>query len=163
MASRTLPGLGLKGFWGSGFDGWDAEMDANLLLLSTLVQGIAKSYTTTLPGSPVNGDIYIVKVGDANANKIAVRDNGAWTYFTAITGWRLWVTDAGKFYVFNGTTWDAEETKLKAPSYTVAGVPSASTKGAGAMIYVSNETGGAVLAFSDGTAWRRVTDRAVIA
>jgi hypothetical protein len=30
------------------------------------------------------------------------------------------------------------------------------------MIYVSNETGGAVPAFSDGAAWRRVTDRAII-
>lgn len=48
-------------------------------------------------------------------------------------------------------------------SYTVATVPSAATMGAGATIYVSNEVGGPVLAFSDGTAWRRVTDRAVIA
>lgn len=48
------------------------------------------------------------------------------------------------------------------PSYTVAGVPSASTCGAGATIYVSNEAGGAVLAFSDGTNWKRVTDRATI-
>jgi hypothetical protein len=47
-------------------------------------------------------------------------------------------------------------------SYTVAGVPTASA-GAGQIIYVSNETGGAVLAFSDGTNWRRVTDRAGIA
>ena len=47
-------------------------------------------------------------------------------------------------------------------SYTVATVPSASTAGAGATIYVSNESGGAVLAFSDGTNWRRVTDRAVV-
>lgn len=47
-------------------------------------------------------------------------------------------------------------------SYTVAGVPSAATNGAGSMIYVSNETGGAVPAFSDGTNWRRVTDRAII-
>ena len=47
-------------------------------------------------------------------------------------------------------------------SYTVAGVPDAAASGAGAMIYVSDETGGAVPAFSDGTNWRRVTDRAVI-
>lgn len=47
------------------------------------------------------------------------------------------------------------------PSYTVAGAPSAAT--AAGIIYVSNETGGAVLAFSDGTNWRRVTDRAIIA
>jgi hypothetical protein len=50
--------------------------------------------------------------------------------------------------------------QLVFPSYTVAGVPSATP--AGQMIYVSNESGGAVPAFSDGTNWRRVTDRAII-
>lgn len=44
--------------------------------------------------------------------------------------------------------------------YAVAGVPSAAV--GGGVIYVTNETGGAVLAFSDGTNWRRVTDRAII-
>lgn len=47
------------------------------------------------------------------------------------------------------------------PSYTVATVPSAASN-ARKFIYVSNEVGGAVPAFSDGTNWRRVTDRAVI-
>jgi hypothetical protein len=47
-------------------------------------------------------------------------------------------------------------------SFTVGTVPSASGMGAGAIIYVSNESGGAVHAFSDGTNWRRVTDRAII-
>lgn len=50
----------------------------------------------------------------------------------------------------------------KLPSYTVAGAPSASAAGAGAMIFATDETGGAVPAFSDGSDWRRVTDRAVI-
>jgi hypothetical protein len=48
----------------------------------------------------------------------------------------------------------------RAPTYTVVTVPSAAN--AGAMIYVSDETGGAVLAFADGTNWRRVTDRSVV-
>ena len=47
-------------------------------------------------------------------------------------------------------------------SSTVAGLPSAATAGAGATLYVSDETGGAVIAYSDGTDWRRVTDRAVV-
>lgn len=51
---------------------------------------------------------------------------------------------------------------VRVGSYTVAGVPSAAATGAGALIFVSDEAGGAVLAFSDGTDWRRVTDRAVI-
>ena len=46
-------------------------------------------------------------------------------------------------------------------TYTVATLPAATT--AGGMIYVSDETGGAVPAFSDGTNWRRVTDRTVVA
>lgn len=50
---------------------------------------------------------------------------------------------------------------LQLPSYTVATVPSAVTYARG-LIYVSDETGGAVPAFSDGTNWRRVTDRAII-
>ena len=45
--------------------------------------------------------------------------------------------------------------------YTVAGLPSASTN-QGAIIFVLDETGGAVPAFSDGTDWRRVTDRAIV-
>ena len=48
------------------------------------------------------------------------------------------------------------------PTYTVAGVPSAASYPRG-IIYVSNEVGGAVLAFSDSVNWRRVTDRAIIA
>lgn len=63
-------------------------------------------------------------------------------------------------HTFNGEVISTEW--IKPASYTVAGVPSAATAGAGAIIYVSNESGGAVLAFSDAANWRRVTDRAVI-
>jgi len=48
------------------------------------------------------------------------------------------------------------------PSFAVLGAPSAVTAGAGAMIYVTDETGGAVPAFSDGANWLRVTDRNAI-
>ena len=51
---------------------------------------------------------------------------------------------------------------VQTASYTVATLPSASTLGAGAMIFVSDETGGATMAFSDGTDWRRVQDRAIV-
>ena len=46
-------------------------------------------------------------------------------------------------------------------TYTVATLPTASSFTRG-LIYVSDETGGATLAFSDGTNWRRVQDRAVV-
>lgn len=45
-------------------------------------------------------------------------------------------------------------------SFTVATVPSAAFDGR--LIYVTDEAGGEVPAFSDGTNWRRFTDRAII-
>lgn len=56
--------------------------------------------------------------------------------------------------------WNRFNNRLKVPVYTVSTAPS--TSEAGEIIYVSDESGGAVIAFSDGTSWRRVTDRAVI-
>ncbi len=47
------------------------------------------------------------------------------------------------------------------PTYTVAGVPSASP--AGQIAYISDEAGGATIAFTDGTNWRRQTDLTIIA
>jgi hypothetical protein len=45
---------------------------------------------------------------------------------------------------------------IKVPTYTVAGAPSASSAGAGTVIYVSNGAAGSpILAFSDGTNWKR--------
>ncbi len=50
---------------------------------------------------------------------------------------------------------------VQAKTYTVSTLPTAATYPRG-IIYVSNEAGGATLAFSDGTNWRRVQDRAVV-
>lgn len=47
-------------------------------------------------------------------------------------------------------------------SYTVSEAGSITGMNAGDMIFVSDETGGATMAFYDGTNWRRVQDRAVI-
>jgi hypothetical protein len=49
---------------------------------------------------------------------------------------------------------------LVVPTYTVTTLPPADP--AAQIIFVSNESGGAVLAFSDGTNWRRCTDRAIV-
>lgn len=50
---------------------------------------------------------------------------------------------------------------LSAPSFTVATVPDATISEA-RMIYVSDESGGATIAFSDGVSWRRCQDRNII-
>ncbi len=51
---------------------------------------------------------------------------------------------------------------VRLPSYTVATLPVVPDISEPAQIFVSDETGGSVPAFSDGTNWRRVTDRAVV-
>lgn len=50
---------------------------------------------------------------------------------------------------------------VKLQTYTVATVPTASSY-TQSMIWVSDETGGAVPAYSDGTNWRRVSDGSVV-
>jgi hypothetical protein len=63
-------------------------------------------------------------------------------------------------------TWDATNLQwvqttggVPVPSYTIAGgLPAATT--AGLIIYISDETGGATLAFSDGVNWKRAWDLA---
>ncbi len=48
----------------------------------------------------------------------------------------------------------------RVPVVTLAELPSVTP--AGRLVVVSNEAGGSVLAFTDGTNWRRSTDRAVV-
>ena len=52
---------------------------------------------------------------------------------------------------------------IKVPTYAVANAPSASDAGAGTIVFVSNgAAGSAILAFSDGTNWKRSDTGATI-
>jgi len=51
-------------------------------------------------------------------------------------------------------------TQVQLATYTVTTLPSATA--AGGLIYVFDEVGGSTPAFSDGIAWRRVSDRAIV-
>lgn len=122
--------------------------DLNLTLLRNV------RFTRPLvPASSVGGRWINVSFGSGIAHN-----------FTAMSGAITVDAVSRKAYADNVPTKGAEvlsdlyDTQLR--SYTVSGVPSASV--AGRMIYITNEVGGAVPAFSDGTNWRRVTDRAVI-
>jgi hypothetical protein len=50
---------------------------------------------------------------------------------------------------------------LQLATYTVAGLPGAAARPR-CLVYVSNESGGQTVAYSDGTNWRRVYDNAVV-
>lgn len=66
--------------------------------------------------------------------------------------WRPWFQDLARFF---GTQ------PIPLASFSISNVPDAAFN-TGCIIYVTNEAGGAVPAFSDGTNWRRVTDRNII-
>ena len=102
---RVLPGLGLSAYWTKGTGNWDVQHDPDTRKLSALVQCHAKS-RTALPGSPVDGDIYIVpSAAGTNPNQIVIRDNGAWVYYAPQEGWLGWVDDEDVFVVWSGTAW----------------------------------------------------------
>lgn len=86
-----------------------------------------------------------------------------------LPGWGFALTDADgraerAWYEF----WKATARRNKIPvlsSFTVAqlaATPMTAAENPRAVVYVSNETGGATIAFSDGTNWRRAQDRAVV-
>ena len=74
------------------------------------VGGIISRTTTTPPGSPSNGILYIVPASATGAwagqtNKIAHYTNGAWAFYTPNSGWYLFSIADAKFVWFDGTSW----------------------------------------------------------
>jgi hypothetical protein len=104
MPERTLPGLGLTAYWDLGSNDWKPGMDENIRQLSALTNLKVLNAVATLPGTPTNGDIYLVTSG-AESNKIAIRDNGAWVYLTPKAGFRLYDATAAKFKYYTGSSW----------------------------------------------------------
>lgn len=64
---------------------------------------------TAPPGSPTNGDTYLVGVGATGLwgtqdNNVAYYDDG-WYFFTPKVGWLAMVTDESLLYRYTGTGW----------------------------------------------------------
>jgi hypothetical protein len=101
-------------------DGHDVAFRALLRALDQLPLLAVKNRTTTAPpGSPANGDAYIVATGGTGAwsghdKSIAVwtTDNpaapsGEWEFYDPAAGWVAFsVADAG-FYSYSGAAWTA--------------------------------------------------------
>lgn len=103
---RALPGLGLRGFHTAATGGWGDPLSEDLRELSAVVQLSVGSRTTAI-ASQANGTILIVPSGaGSNPNKIAVRDNGAWVYFTPHEGMTAYVQDEDIYVRWTGTAWE---------------------------------------------------------
>lgn len=97
----------------------------------------------------------LMEIGTRDAAKLALKTTDAA---------RLSIEAGGDVLIGSGTPTTKFEVDgpIKCASYTVATVPAAATVGAGTQVYVTNETGGATPAWSDGATWRRASDRAAI-
>lgn len=99
-----------------------------LSILDGLIQLAVNSRgQATPPATPVDGDRYLIAAaatGDwlGRSGQIALRMEGAWRYFTASEGWRLWVSDEDVLLVFNGATWNAGSVPTSLQNTALVGV-----------------------------------------
>jgi hypothetical protein len=71
---------------------------------------------TTPPGSPSDGDRYLVAASAAGDwsgqdGKVAVWQDGVWTFHTPREGWLAWIADEDIFLIFNGAGWTGGATQ----------------------------------------------------
>lgn len=97
---RKIPGLGLTGFWPYMADHWDAEMNANLVLLSAITGRLTAESRTTNVADMDKTKVYIVPSNaGSNPNMIAVWNNDptpedqAWIYITPLPGWTAFIVN----------------------------------------------------------------------
>ena len=82
----------------------------------------------TPPGSPAEGDRYIVAASPTgawagHAADIAVWQDGAWDFHDPREGWRAWVEDENTLLAFDGTAWtDITPTITALQNLTLLGV-----------------------------------------
>ena len=114
MPASTGPNLAVKYGWDptTAESNWGADMNANLKRLDALTQlGVKDKDLATPPGSPANGDRYIVAASPTGAWAGRAADvavyftaDAAWTFYTPKRGWLAYVDDEDKFYKFT-TVW----------------------------------------------------------
>lgn len=150
MPASTLPNLGLKAFYSPGENGWGEDMSINLLKLSVLVQGgVANKYPAE-PGAPADGMVIILdETAGANANKVGIRQAGAWIYVTPSEGWMLYNRAANVFEFFNGVTWTVLDLS---PPDTVPVAPPSLVKPVAANYTVDADDAGSYIRLTQATA-----------
>ncbi|MEW5963635.1 MAG: DUF2793 domain-containing protein [Pseudomonadota bacterium] len=84
-----------------------------LRVLDAIVQlSVLDRDLTAPPGSPADGDRYIVAAGATGAwaghdGEIAAFQDGAWLFYLPREGWICWIADIDSAVVWDGTAWAA--------------------------------------------------------
>lgn len=94
------------------------ELDAKIVRI--------KSRTTSAePGSPTDGDAYLIPTGATGTDwsgedgKIGLYLSTAWEFYTPAEGWRVWVNDDDELIRYDGSNWDVLATLPYMPSISV--------------------------------------------
>lgn len=105
--------MGLIHTYASRENGWNVGMDANLKKLDAIAMLSVKNSLNTPPGSPVNGDRYIVGVLPTGAfvghiTKVAVWESvlSAWTFYVPKTGWLCYQETTAEYWKYVGGSWN---------------------------------------------------------
>lgn len=131
-----------------------------LSAMDTIVQlSVLDRDLATPPGSPVEGDRYLVAASPTGAwagqaGKIAAWQAGAWTFRTPRNGWKAWVADEAAFVFYDAGAWTHT---LKARETDVAKAP----LGARTMFRILEESHTLALAATSDTVIQ-IPDRAIV-
>lgn len=105
MAAKQDPVSGLNYGWALGEDNWNVGMDSNLIKLGATINITVLDFAAT-PSVSTNGTRYIVTSGSGafagQDNKLAVRVEDVWTFYTLPEGCIVYDEDTNAHYKFEG-------------------------------------------------------------
>lgn len=99
----------------------------SLAILDAIVQCAAIDRTNTPPGSPADGDVYLLSttptgVWSGKANHIAYYDDSTWHFITPREGMNVWVKDEDISYIYSGSAWGSLVSLLSFQNIPLLGV-----------------------------------------
>ncbi len=138
---------------------WKTENDLTLKLIDGILHlGVIDKDLPTQPGSPTNGDRYILPAGATGAawaghdTEIAIFINNIWEFHVPKLAWLAFVQDEELVYFWNATAWILLNTPASI-SNVVTALPGSGTLtmdlSTGVRNFATILTGAATLAFSN--------------
>lgn len=121
MVEIVAARLGFGWGWDDGEDGWKPGVDQNFRMNDTF-HGLTfiSDALTAPPGSPSNGDTYLVKATATGAwathdGKVAAYQAGTWYFYSVVAGLRALFVNHGDFRAYDGSAWATENTYTRLP------------------------------------------------
>jgi hypothetical protein len=112
MATPQEANFGLYHTWGLGASGWNTENNANLKKIGAFMfLSVISATTTAEPGSPSDGDRYIVPTSATGTNwagqdgTVAVYEVDTWVFYTPAEGWEARAEDTNQPWLYTSTAW----------------------------------------------------------